>query len=791
MKLKSTYNKIPIITLRGVVVYPGNKMHFDIGRKKSVLALQKSMAEDQMVFLVTQKKLSSETPTGKELYNVGVVAKVSQMVKNSDDSLKVFVEVGKKAVIKTLYEDGDFLEADIEIVPIKKFRNTVYCKALVKTAKDLFGEYCRIIRKIPEEIFLNGMDLNEPVSVAEYIASSIVIDVDSKQEILVADDPVVKLEILNDALNKELDLMVIEGEILEKLQANIDKNQREYYLREQIKVISEELGDEPLADEKLKYETKIKNLKLKNKSSEEFLLEEVKKMFKIPTSSPEASVIRTHIDTCLNLPWNKLTKNKINIEKAKQILDKEHYGLEKVKERIIEFLSVKKLNPDVKGPILCFCGPPGIGKTSIAKSIAKTMGKRYAKISLGGMKDESDIRGHRKTYVGSMPGRIINAIKLANTKNPLILLDEIDKMSSDFRGDPTAAMLEVLDSEQNMAFVDNYLEIPFDLSEVVFIATANDKYSIPAPLLDRMEIIDLTSYTSNEKFNIAKHHLISKQLKLHGITTKDIKIEDKAVSEIIDYYTCEAGVRDLERNIAKICRKVVQKKIEKMEHEEKSTKIVISNKNVSDYLGPRKFKLDGILKNDEVGIVTGLAWTSVGGEVMHIEVAVLDGTGRIELTGNLGDVMKESAKAAISYVRSRSSDFGIDKDFYKNKDIHIHVPEGAVPKDGPSAGVTICTALISELTKIPVKKDVAMTGEITLRGRLLTIGGLKEKTMAAYKTGVKTVFIPKGNEPDLYDIDSVVKNKVKFVLVDKMENVLAEALVCPIKNVESNYMLKN
>lgn len=780
LRVKHTYNKIPVVALRGVVVYPGSKMHFDIGRKNSILALQKSMEKDQMVFLVSQKQVALEYPTGEDIYNIGVIAKVDQVVKNADESLQIFIEAGKKAEIKMLYEYGDFLEADVVIKPIKKYRDSVYCDALVKTAKDLFGEYCKMLRKIPEEIFLNVVDLNDPTAVAEYIAGNIILDIDSKQRILVEDEPSSKLDILVEALHKELDIMVIEEEILERLRENIDKNQKEYYLREQMKVIAEELGDEPL-DEKLNYEAKVKSLKLKNKSSEELLLKEVQKLFKIPTSSPEASVIRMHVDTCLSLPWNKVTKDKINIEKAKQILDKEHYGLKKVKERIIEFLSVKKLNADARGQILCFCGPPGIGKTSIAQSIAKTLGKKYARISLGGMKDESDIRGHRKTYIGSMPGKIINAIKLADTKNPLILLDEIDKMANDFRGDPTAAMLEVLDSEQNMAFVDNYLEIPFDLSEVLFIATANDKYSIPAPLLDRMEIIDLTSYTPNEKFCIAKNHLIPKQLKLHGVTTKDLKFEDSAIHEIIDYYIREAGVRGLERNIAKICRKVAQKKIEKIEKEEKVVKFTILGKDVESYLGPRKFKLYETLENDEVGIVNGLAWTSVGGEVMHVEVAVLDGTGKIELTGNLGDIMKESAKAAISYVRSHADDFGIDKDFYKNKDIHIHVPEGAVPKDGPSAGVTICTALVSELTKNPVKKDVAMTGEITLRGRLLTIGGLKEKTMAAYKAGVKTVFIPKGNEPDLYDVDPIVKEKVKFVTVDKIENVLKEALVLPVK----------
>ena len=778
------YDKMPVITLRGIVVYPGSKMNFDIARKRSILALQQAMENDKKVFLVTQTSLVTENPTKNDIYKIGTIAEINQIIKNSDESIKVLIEIKDRAKVSRVYESDNFLEADVEIFELSNFEMTEYDEALLKSVKGLFEEYYNFINKIPEEILFHVLDSEDPLFIAEYIASNTSIHIYDKQRILESTNVVEKLEILASALNSELNLIAIEETILEKLQSKIDKNHKEYYLREQMKVISEELGEKSPADEKATYESEIKKLKLNNKEAKNTLLKEVEKMSKMSAGSQEASVLRTYLDVCIGLPWNKASKDEINISKSQELLDEKHYGLSKVKERIIEFLSVKKYKPDIKGQVLCLCGPPGIGKTSVARSIADAMGRKYVRISLGGIRDESDIRGHKRTYIGSMPGKIINAIRLSSTNNPLILLDEIDKMLHDFKGDPASALLEVLDSEQNCKFVDHYLDIPFDLSNVIFVATANDKFAIPPALLDRMEVIELTSYTRNEKLNIAKKHILPKQINMHGLATSDINIADDIIYDIIDYYTYEAGVRSLERNLAKICRRIVKAKIQvKEEEKDPKDKIIVSKENISDYLGPRKYKPGATLDNDEVGVVTGLAWTNVGGDVMHIEVSVLDGSGKLELTGSLGDVMKESAKAAISYVRSKSEDFGIDRDFYRNKDIHIHVPEGAVPKDGPSAGVTICTALVSELTKIPVKKDVAMTGEITLRGRLLTIGGIKEKTMAAYKRGIKTVFIPKDNEQDLYEVDPVVKEALEFIPVDKMESVLKGALTAPVKKL--------
>lgn len=777
-KNTNIFTQIPVITLRGVVIYPDNKMQFDIIRPQSIAALQAAMKKNQKIFFVTQKNLADEQPTSDEIYDVGVIATIAQVIKNDDGSIKILIETDYKCKINKLYTNKSFFEADIEIIESVEYKQTNKLEALIHTANDLLSQYCSLLDNIPEEVLFNTLAFNhDPIFTAEYIAANTNIDVDTKQKILAENNPIKKLEILVSALSHHLDIMFIEKDILKKLHKKIDKNQREYYLREQLKLINEELGEDSPDEEKSKYKSKISSLDLKDKDVEKKLLEEAERLSKIPSSSPDASVIKTYLDTCINLPWHKKTKDKINITSAKQALDKEHYGLNNVKERIIELLAVKKLNPDVRGQILCLCGPPGVGKTSIVKSIAKTIGRKYVKISLGGVKDESEIRGHRKTYIGAMPGRIINALNTSGVKNPLILLDEIDKMSSTFNGDPASAMLEVLDAEQNSQFTDHYVEIPFDLSDVMFIATANDKYEIPAPLLDRMEIIEVTSYTETEKLNIAKKHLLNKQIMLNGLTNKDVKFNDDAFLDIINHYTAEAGVRNLERNIAKILRKVAQNKI----NNDNFKKITISSKNIENYLGPKKFKPDRLLENDEVGTATGLAWTSIGGEIMHIEVSVLNGSGQIELTGNLGNVMKESAKASISYVRSKAQEFGIDADFHKTKDIHIHVPEGAVPKDGPSAGVTICTALVSELTKISIKKDVAMTGEITLRGRVLPIGGLKEKTMAAYKSGIKTVLIPKENASDLHEIDPVVKNSINFVTVTKIDEVLCTALTKPIK----------
>ncbi|MEG0457376.1 MAG: endopeptidase La, partial [Oscillospiraceae bacterium] len=620
----------------------------------------------------------------------------------------------------------------------------------------------------------------------ETIAGNLMLTVEQKQFILEQKNYIARLEGLLEILCEENEILLLEKEINDKVKEKIDDNQREYYLREQIKVISEELGEEEdTFIEAQKYKEQILSLKL-CEDSEIKLLKECDKLSKLPYGSHEGSVIRNYLDTCISLPWNIKTKDKLDIKKASIHLNKEHYGLEIVKERILEFIAVKKLSPNKNSQIICLQGPPGVGKTSIAKSLATAIGRKYVRISLGGVRDESEIRGHRKTYVGSMPGRIIDAIKTAGVKNPLICLDEIDKMSNDFRGDPTSAMLEVLDSEQNSTFRDHYIELPFDLSEVLFITTSNDVYSIPAPLRDRMEIIELSSYTREEKFNIVKKHLLSKQLKKHGLTAKQLKIKDNGIYSIIDSYTREAGVRQAERLVATICRKTA-KKIVSSECE----KLIVDEKNITEFLGTKKYKSDKLNKENQIGTVTGLAWTSVGGETMDIECSAIKGDGKIIVTGNLGDIMKESAKIAISYVRKVAEKYAIEEDFYKKYDLHIHAPEGAVPKDGPSAGVTITTAIISELAQIPVKRDTAMTGEISLKGKVMPIGGLKEKSMAAYRLGIKTIIIPEENTPDLEDIDQVVKNNINFISASKLDEVLENALIKQQVNVTVNKEVEN
>jgi len=771
------YN-IPMLTLRGLVLYPNMILHFEVGREKSVLALNKAMEGNRKIFLVSQKNLRDEDPDINNIYSVGVVAEVKQIVKSYGNNLRILVEGKFRAKATAFYNADNFYQADVEELPLKQLppSKAALSDALVRTIKDLFDEYSLLTPKMPKDLIVNTVVTDDPVFLCEYIASNIPFKVEDKQKILEESNVISRLKYLAEILENEINVLSLERDIQEKVRAHVDKNQRDYYLREQLKVISSELGEtDDLQDEVIDYKTKIISLNL-SEESEEKLLKEVDRLSKLPSNSHESGVIRGYLDTCLDLPWNKKTKDKIDIAKAKKQLDKDHYGLEKVKDRILEILAVRKLSPDIKGQIICLVGPPGVGKTSIAKSIAKAIGRNYQRVSLGGVRDESDIRGHRKTYIGSMPGRIINAIKLAGSKNPLILLDEIDKMSNDFRGDPSAALLEVLDSEQNFAFRDHFIEIPFDLSDVLFLTTANTLDTIPAPLLDRMEVINLSSYTREEKYNIAKHHLLNKQIKKHGLTARNIKISDEVIYSLIDFYTREAGVRKLERTIAALCRKAAKKIVEGTEQ-----KIAISNGNLEEYLGPKKYRPETVDKEDQIGLTNGLAWTSVGGEMLQVEVAVLDGTGKVELTGSLGDVMKESAHAAISYIRGCCEKYSVNPYFYKEKDIHIHVPEGAVPKDGPSAGITICTALISALTETPVKHDVAMTGEITLRGRVLPIGGLKEKTMAAYRANVKTVIIPKDNEPDLEEIDDVVKQNIKFISADKMETVLSHALVNNIR----------
>lgn len=766
---------MPMIAMRGIVLFPNAIMHFDVGRKKSIAALEEAMKGNREIFLSSQINIEEDEIKLDNVNKVGIVAEVRQVLKNNGgNTTRILVEGKYRAKLVDIISEEPFLIADTQEFPLKELRpkRSVLCDALMRTVKDLFNEYTYLVPKMPKELVIKTFGMDDPVQLGEFLAGNLNIDIEDKQSILEESNYVKRLEMLASVLENENNILGVEKDIYEKVKEQVDRNQREYYLREQLKAITEELGDgENIQDEVDSYKKKIEALNVDGEVKEK-LLEEVARLYKMPLNSQEASVIRGYLDTCISLPWNYKTEEKIDIVKAKKQLDKNHYGLEKVKERILELLAVRKLQPNIKGQIICLVGPPGVGKTSIAKDIAAAMGRKYTRISLGGMKDESDIRGHRKTYVGAMPGRIMNAVKLAGSKNALILLDEIDKMGSDFRGDPASAMLEVLDPEQNTAFRDHYIELPFDLSDVFFITTANDPSTIPAPLYDRMEIIELGSYTREEKFQIAKKHLTKKEMKRHGLNSKNMSITDDAIYSIIDSYTREAGVRNLERTIGSLCRKVAKKIVS-----EEATKVKITANNIKDFLGAKKFRPETIEDNDTVGLVNGLAWTSVGGDMLQIEVVILDGNGKIELTGNLGDVMKESAKAAISYVRSCTEKYGIEHNFYKTKDIHIHVPEGAVPKDGPSAGVTLTTAIVSALSGIPVRHDVAMTGEVTLRGRVLAIGGLREKTMAAYRAGIKTVLIPEDNIPDLEEVDPVVKNAIRFVPAKYVETVLEEALV--------------
>lgn len=766
---KKTPIKLPMIALRGLVLFPKMVLHFDVAREKSILALNHAMNGDRLIYLVAQKEMHDEDPSESELYDVGVVAEIRQILKVSGDGLRVLVEGSYRARTKHIVNEDKFYEALCEPYPLKSTRNMnkAMADALMRTVKELFEQYCFLSPKMPRELVLGAASTEDPVALVEFIAGNIPIHTEDKQRILSESSVTKRLRLLAEILENENTVLGLEKEIYDKVRDQVDKNQREYYLREQMKVISGELGDnESVQDEALYYMDMIDELDLPEESAKK-LMKEAERLYKMPSNSHEANVIRTYLDITLELPWNRSTKDKIDIGRARKILDRDHYGLTKIKDRIIEILAVRKLAPDIKGQIICLVGPPGVGKTSVARSIAKSMGRKYARISLGGVRDESDIRGHRKTYIGAMPGRIINGIKLANSKNPLILLDEIDKLGSDFRGDPSSALLEVLDSEQNAAFRDHYIEIPFDLSDTLFIATANNLDTVPAPLLDRMEIISLTSYTREEKFQIAKRHLAAKQMKKHGLTAKTLRITDDAFYSLIDSYTREAGVRSLERMIATVCRKAASKIVAG-----EQAKITVNAKNLPDLIGPHKFKPDDLDKTLEPGLVNGLAWTSVGGEVLQVEVAVMEGTGKVELTGSLGKVMKESATAAVSYIRSNHKKLGVPANFYKERDIHIHFPEGAVPKDGPSAGITVCTALISALTDNPARADIAMTGEITLRGRVLAIGGLKEKTMAAYRAGLKTVIIPDANAPDIAELDDVVKNAIHFITADKMDKII-------------------
>ncbi len=759
------------VAMRGLVAFPKMVMHFDVARDKSVAAIEKALKDDGKLFLVTQHEAYVDTPKASDLYKVGVVAEIKQVLKLPDNIMKVLVEGVYKANLVRLIDDGDALRAEVKRTPTysrAKF-DVVEVEALMRSVKDVFERYSSYFPRMPKELLSSVTTQDDPFKLFEEVTFNCNLNYRDKQTLLEESNILNKLSVLFACLTSEVEILDLENLINEQTKNSIDKGQKEYYLREQLRVIQEQLGEDD-GDEAFNYISDIMELKMDEKSKEK-LIKEADKLNKLPPSSQEAFVIKNYLDTVIDLPWGKFTKAKLSIDKAESILEKDHYGLKKVKERILEFLAVHMLNPDIKGQIICLAGPPGIGKTSIAKSIAKAMGRKYARVSLGGVRDEADIRGHRKTYVGAMPGRIITALQQAGSANPLILFDEIDKLCSDIKGDPSSAMLEVLDSEQNNAFRDHFIEIPFDLSKAVFITTANNVSAIPGPLLDRMELIELPSYTAEEKFHIAKEHLIPKQIKEHGLKTSQLRIDDQAIHDMIQFYTKEAGVRNLERTIASICRKAA-KKIASGE----AKRVSVKPKDLQDMLGIKKFLPDLSSKQNQVGVVNGLAWTSVGGVLMPLEVIVLPGTGKIEVTGSLGDVMKESAKIAVSYVRSVAEKYNIDPEFYKTKDLHIHAPEGAVPKDGPSAGVTMTTALVSALSGIPVRADVAMTGEITLHGKVLPIGGLREKTMAAYKAEIKTVCIPAANKPDLEEVDDVVRDSIKFVYAEDLSTVLDTAL---------------
>lgn len=780
---ENLFLELPIIPLRGIVVFPKMVLHFDVGRKKSIKALQKAMDDDQKVFLVCQKDASVDEPNIDDMYDVGVICTIRQMMRiPGSENMRVVVEGDERATLYSFTSVKPYIGGLVEIAGDNNSNLEISDdedKAYQRIIKREFERYASLMPKISNEVIAKVISIKDSGELADFVCSNTFLDYYEKQDVLSALDPSERICQLVVYLKKENNALEIESEIQEKVQNEIDKSQREYYLREEMKVISEALGesDNPL-EEAEEYKSKVSALKCSDDIKEK-LLKECDKLAKMPSGSHEGTVERNYLDKCLEIPFGKYTKDSINLEKSRKILDKEHYGLDKVKERIVDSLAVYKRNPEFNGQILCLAGPPGVGKTSIVKSLAKSMGRKYVRIALGGIHDEAEIRGHRKTYIGSMPGRIVEAVIKSGVMNPIILLDEIDKVGNDFKGDPSSALLEALDPEQNNSFADHYIEFPLDLSRVLFITTANDVSAIADPLYDRMEVIELNSYTTLEKFYIAKKHLVKKEMIKHSLTSKEFKISDDAINILIENYTREAGVRTLEKQIATLCRKATVS----LESGAKSFKV--TGKNIEEYLGKKKFSDDLVSKEDQVGTVNGLAWTSVGGTMLPIEVSVLNGTGKIELTGNLGDVMKESAKTAVSYIRSKASEYGIDEDFYKNKDIHIHAPEAAVPKDGPSAGLAITTAIVSELTGIAIKSNVAMTGEISLKGKALAIGGLKEKSMAAYKAGCDTVIIPRDNKKDLDEISDEVKQVIDFISVKKFDEVLPIALISrPIKKKE-------
>ncbi|MBZ9636704.1 endopeptidase La [Clostridium sp. FP1] len=768
---------LPLIPLRGMNIFPYMVLHFDVGREKSILALENAMLNNQEIFLVSQKISKIEEPGEKDIYSIGTICNIKQILKLPGDTIRVLVEGLKRGKILEYKDNETFVRAEVEIIEDEDFEDDKKCKALVRIIDKAFEEYINLsVNNFPDALF-SLEETKEPGRYCDIVSSYLILKPETKQKLLETVDVIKRLEKLLFILKNEVEVLKIEKKIGTKVKSRIDKVQKEYYLREQIKAIQEELGeDDENKREVDEYEIKINKAKLPKEAKEKAIYE-LNRLKSAGNYSSESGVIRAYLDWILELPWNKFTKDNIDINKAREVFAAEHYGLEDVKERIIEYLAVKKISKTLKGPILCLVGPPGVGKTSIAKSVANAINRKFVRMSLGGVKDEAEIRGHRKTYVGAIPGRIIYAMKQAGSKNPLFLLDEIDKMSGDFKGDPADALLEVLDSEQNATFRDHYLELDFDLSKILFITTANKLDTIPRPLLDRMEIIEVSGYTSEEKFHIAKNHLIPKMLKEHNMEDSKINFSDSSINCIIESYTRESGVRNLERQIASVIRKAITEMVEKTKEN-----IDVTTTHVKRYLGIELYTYDKADMEDGVGVVTGLAWTEVGGVTLPVEVSAMEGTGKLELTGKLGDVMKESAKAGYSYIRANAGKYNIDSDFYKNKDIHIHVPEGSVPKDGPSAGVTMITAMVSALTNRKVRHNVAMTGEITLTGRVLPIGGLKEKSLAAYRAGIDTIIIPKDNEKDIQKIPKSVKDKLKFIIASKVEDVLENALIGAINN---------
>ncbi len=767
---------LPAIALRGLVVFPNNLVHFEVGREKSVAAVEWAMANNSNVFLVTQKEMDTDTPQQEDLYAYGVVAEIKQALRVSDELVKVLVEGKYRAKLTGLDTSGKFYLSTVRPAPVQapKGEQALEVDALLRSLKAGFDEYLAMNPRLAKDVVFAIMSSGDPAFLSEYIPANLLFRYQDKQSVMNENTLVGRLNRLLEMLHRECQVMRIEKEIADKVNESMDKNQRDYYLHEQLHIISDELGEgDDTHAEADNYRRRIEELHLEA-DSEAKLLKEVDRLSKMQGSNQEATVIRTYLDTCLDLPWNTFTTDNLDINRAAQILDRDHYGLKKVKDRILELLAVRKLAPDMKAQIICLVGPPGVGKTSIARSIAECLNRKYVRLSLGGVRDEAEIRGHRRTYIGAMPGKIISAMITAKSQNPLMLLDEIDKLAGDFRGDPAAALLEALDPEQNNTFKDHFLDIPYDLSHVLFITTANDLGGIPGPLRDRMDIIELPSYTRVEKYNIARKHLLPKQLKACGLTGR-VTLSQSALYGLIDGYTREAGVRSLERTITSVLRKCARK-IAAGEAEE----ISVTGSMLEELLGPRRVKPEFLNRTGAVGIANGLAWTSVGGETLPIEVqAIEDGAGKITVTGSLGDVMKESAQLAVTYARVHAAEYGIDPEKLKKCDLHIHAPEGAVPKDGPSAGVTLTTALISCLSGRPVRGDVAMTGEITLHGNVLAIGGLREKSMAAYREGMKIVLMPKDNESDLYEVDDEVKENLEFVPVSNLEQVLRTALSAP------------